>query len=258
MNIEVITMMYNEEFLAPFFMEHYKWVDKIHIILDKDTTDRTEEIVRRYPNVEVYPFRFPDMMDDEIKVSILNRHYQVSGADWVMVVDADEFIFHQTASVRGFLQRITDDVVVANLYQVYRHKDDKDLDPKMPAIYQRRHGDKNTGKNQQYNKPCIAKTGLNICWTPGNHFIYHPETSTRYNLPGSITDRGTKISSEVLLGAHWAMADPCFCIERRCKGRRDRQSKRNIEAKMTIQHHNITEAQVSEECNEHLNDGEVF
>lgn len=36
MNIEVITCMYNEEFLAPFFMNHYEWATKIKVFIDDD------------------------------------------------------------------------------------------------------------------------------------------------------------------------------------------------------------------------------
>ena len=61
MRIELITMWYNEEFLAPFFLNHYSWVDKIHIILTPVPTDRTEAIAKRYPNVEIEYFWFPDI-----------------------------------------------------------------------------------------------------------------------------------------------------------------------------------------------------
>ena len=34
MNIEVITAWYNEEILAPYFLKHYSFADRIHILLD--------------------------------------------------------------------------------------------------------------------------------------------------------------------------------------------------------------------------------
>jgi hypothetical protein len=69
---------------------------------------------------------------------------------------------------------------------------------------------------------------------------------------------GLKIAEEHLRGSHWAMADPCFCIERRCKGRRDRQSKFNLDNQMTVQNHGITEEQVMAECEAHLHDKKII
>jgi hypothetical protein len=251
MNIEVITCMYNEEFLAPFFMNHYEWATKIKVFIDDDTNDGTEDIVRRYPNSDVYKFKFPDMMDDFLKVILLTNAYRSSNTDWVILVDADEFVYHP--DIYDFLSEVDADIVIANLYQVYRNIKDKDLDISLPAFPQRIYGDKNTGENKCYNKPIVARGGLPIMWTPGNHFILVDQCTQRYNsagvLPGNI-----RISDTPLMGSHWAMADPCFCVERRCKGRRDRQSKFNLENKMTVQNHNITEEQVLAECAAHLND----
>lgn len=261
MKVEVITMMFNEEYLAPFFMGHYSWADKIKVFIDSDTTDNTELIVRNYPNSEVYKFKFPDMMDDLLKVGLLNDAYKASDADWVILVDADEFVF-DTPAVRNIADILAwertkgNDIIISKLYQVYRHITDKDLDVFMPAAPQRLHGDANTGANVCYNKPIVVRGGLPIGWTPGNHFIV--DQGIRYNLPSTVTPSGIKFADRTLGGSHWAMADPCFCIERRCKGRRDRQSKFNLENKMTIQHHGITEKQIAEVCREHLYDPQIL
>ncbi len=39
--ISVISVWYNEEKLAPFFLEHYRFADAIHIAVDADTCDGT-------------------------------------------------------------------------------------------------------------------------------------------------------------------------------------------------------------------------
>lgn len=265
MKVEVITCMFNEEFLAPFFMGHYSWVDKAKVFIDMDTTDNTESIVRKFPNAEVYKFQFPDMMNDLLKVNFLNDAYHSSRADWVILVDADEFVFRaMNPDIRNYLEMEYADVIVSTLYQVYRHKTDKDLDVTKPAVPQRRHGIANTGVDERagfdlslYNKPIVARGGLMIEWTAGNHFITDG-SGARYHQAGTITNGGVKISQHLLDGAHWAMADPCFCIERRCKGRRDRQSKFNLANGMTIQHHGITEEDVRAECEAHLHDKKII
>lgn len=125
MRIELITMWYNEEFLAPFFLNHYSWVDKIHLILDADTTDRTEAIARQYPNVEIEQFRFPDMMNDILKVNKFNEKYRsLKDAEYVILADSDEFIFcnHVKKPVRDHIEATMKDVYFVNLWQVYKHE----------------------------------------------------------------------------------------------------------------------------------------
>lgn len=268
MRVEVITMMYNEEFLAPFFMGHYSWADKVKVFIDSDTTDNTELIVCNYPNSEVYKFTFPDMMDDLLKVNLLNEAYRASKADWVILVDADEFVFispteRNLADMLAWEKTLGNDVIVSRLYQIYRHATDKDLNVFQPAVPQRKHGIANEGivngnDLSDYNKPIVVQSGLDIKWTPGNHYIMEDGLPFRYHLPNTVTQGGIKFSNRTFAGAHWAMADPCFCIERRCKGRRDRQSKFNLENGMTVQHHHITEEQVKAECDAHLNDPVVL
>lgn len=129
--------------------------------------------------------------------------------------------------------------------QVYRHRTDTDLDIMKPAVHQRRHGDPNreTGINAAYNKPIILKTPIEFDLLYGNHAII----GDNYNLSNKYFD-----------GAHWAMADKCFAINRRIKGRKERQSRYNLETGMTYQHHNITEIDIIAECKKHENDPILF
>ncbi len=248
--IEVITMWFNEEFLAPFFLSHYRFADRINIILDADTNDNTLAIVSKCPNVHVELFKFPDMMDDMIKVGRINQCYAGLDCDWVICVDADEFIFPlpDVTWTRKFLSEVKEgNVVKAAMWNVYRHHSDENLDPAMePVVMQRRHGDPNMGKaeNAPYVKPIVCRPKAHDGWSVGNHHI-KPNTST-------------KLAGEWLAGAHWANADPCFCIERRLKGRRDRQSKNNLSNRMTFQHQWIAEQDVLRLCQAHANDPQLF
>ena len=247
MEIKILTVWYNEEFLAPFFLSHYDYVDKIHVLLDSDTTDGTREILNNADNVEVEEFTFPDMMDDNIKADHINRVLKTIESDWIYVLDADEFIFppwHE--SPYNFLSQVDGNVVMAKMWQVYRNINDDDLDiTKKPIILQRRYGDPNreSGINAAYCKPIVLNTPINYDLLYGNHQI--------------IGDNFT-LADEHFDGAHWAMADPGFAVERRIKGRRDRQSQHNLDNGLTIQHHNITEDDIMAECEAHKNDPRLF
>jgi hypothetical protein len=41
MRVETTTCVYNEEFLIPFYLNHYSWVDRINILFDVDTNDKS-------------------------------------------------------------------------------------------------------------------------------------------------------------------------------------------------------------------------
>ncbi len=257
MRVEVVTMWYNEAFLAPFFLSHWCWVDKITILLDTDTNDNTQQEIDDFLErhdweyyVVVRPFTFPDGMDDILKVQRINDFAaQEANCDWLISVDADELAWHPDLKERAFLDRVSGEgynMVRARLFQVYRHKTDQDLDPYKWAAPQRRHGDPNMNDslNRMYIKPIIVKPETGITWSPGCH--------------GYMPNPAIKESPELWFGAHWANADPCFCVERRTKGRRDRMSKRNLQLGLTYQHHHVTEAEILELCRRHENDPQLF
>ncbi len=224
---EAITFVYNEEFLLPFFINHYKdLVDRFNLVYDMDSTDRTLEILQSCPKANIIHFKFPDMMDDKIKVDYINQIYAGISDAWVLNVDADEFIFLDSPPVAS--------VNSVSLYHVFRHVTDRDLDPKLPVAAQRRHG----FLEAMYRKPIIVRSGLGfVKWNVGNHSL-----------------QGVNTPPAQYIGAHWANADPCFCVKRRVTDRKERQSKFNLQTGMTIQHHNITEEDVLRYCKEHEND----
>lgn len=248
MRIEIVTMWYNEAFLAPFFISHYKYVDKINILFDSDTDDETCNILDHVDNVEIGidEFTFPDGMDDEIKRDRINIAIKKVDADWIYVLDADEFIFPPGfENPCTFLSRQSESVVIAKMWQVYRHINDIALDSgNEPIITQRSHGDSNreTGINAMYCKPIIIQPPVTFELSCGNH-----------SLIGNYS-----ISSETYDGTHWAMADPIFVINRRIQNRKERQSQRNLDTGMTYHQHDITENSLLEECELHNHDPKLF
>ncbi len=261
MKIEIITSMYNEEFLLPFFLKHYAWVDRINVIYDEDSTDNTLNILKATKNVNILPFSFPNLKDEDLRIKKTNSVYmKLHECDWVLLPDADEFIFIK----RSDFNKINSSVVSAKLFNIYRHITEKDLNIGKPIREQRRHG----VFEKLYNKPIIVKSGLNIEWTPGLHNIVTGigvvrkikksgvfkkiKRKTNFLINNSI------INDYGIIGAHWSNADVSFCVDRRIKAGRDRQSKVNLKKKYGIQNHGIVEEDVLNECREHQNDPMVF
>jgi len=240
MKISTITMVYNEEFLLPFFFKHYQFVDRMYFLYDMDSTDRTLALLRKEPKAYVIAHKFPDMMDDILKVARINELYAELTEDWVLNVDADEFAFIPLVDQA---KEPPADILRIAFYNVYRHISEVNLNPEIPIYLQRCHG----FLDPMYIKPVLVRAGLGAKWLPGNHVITNPGY------------RDLRISQDRFCrGAHWANADPCFAVERQVKNRRDRQSKFNLANHLTTQYHGITEEEVIKNLKDHENDPRLW
>lgn len=259
LRIEVITVWYNERFLAKFFLDHYSFADRIHLVLDADTDDDTPGIAGRYPNVRVEEITFPDKFDDLRKIARINSIYAGLDCDWVIAADSDEFVFplpFGTGMREALANEAEYDVVRARMWQVYRHRTDSDLDPGRPAVPQRRHGDPNatTGVNALYTKPMIVKGGLDLRWGPGCHLLEKPKKKME-RLWKRILGR-PRISPNLVYGAHWHKADPEL-IRYRVANRKNRLSENNIRNALSL-HFRAEEEKILKECEAYLDAPQLF
>jgi hypothetical protein len=255
LKFELMTMFYNEALLAPYFFKHYDWCDRIHLFLDQDTTDSTLAVAEKAKNVEIIEFRFPDMLDELIKVQAFNNKYKVLDSDWVGVVDADEFIFDNNLNpdIRNHLSLCGPEkvVVYSRLANVYRHILEADLDIDIPVPLQRRHG----VQNFRYVKPDLVRGRQDLHWECGHHVLGIRGLQI-YNdcdcpAPYFVEAR------EPLLGAHWTMADVDIAKTRRLQVR-SRQSQENKRHGWTNHNYDITAAEIEEECRKHNRDPQLF
>jgi hypothetical protein len=252
--IKIFAFFYNEEFLARFFISHYRFVDCIHAFVSR-SSDRTREVLAASPNVEIEDFEFPAGIDDFLKVQKINNAISLSEEkfDWYFVLDADEFIWPagdpKASLVREFLAAIPakQNVLMARMWNVFRHEQDTDLDPSNePVVLQRRHGiaDRTCDANIQYQKPIVIRPNYQFKFWPGNH--------------GIDSNPLIRFSRQYFDGAHWGNADPVFCVQRRTRDRRDRLSQVNLANGMGIQDHSIQESDILALCASHRNDPQVF
>jgi len=247
MKIAIVTMWYNEEYLANYFLRQYNYVDEICILLDSDTNDHTFEICSNYPNVKIESFTFKEGFDDILKQKKINDVVKTKkGFDWVFVLDADEFIFLSGGEdPKEFLRQQTGNVMVAKMWQVYRYKTDSDLNSWDAPFMQRQHGDPNlSGFNSNWVKPVIIKPEVVVEWSVGCHRILETQIEQR-------------LCKDFFLGSHWANADPELAIQRRLVSKA-RQSRSNIEHQYQSHNHNITEEKIRKLCKEHENDPKLF
>jgi len=95
--IHLYAISFNEEVVMPHFLAHYsKFCDKI-FLYDNFSTDRTPLICKQYANVELLKFETHGQIRDDVYLKIKNEVWKKSrsAADYVIVCDTDEFIYHK-------------------------------------------------------------------------------------------------------------------------------------------------------------------
>lgn len=216
MQIELITTFYREEFLAPLFFLHYShWVDRMTFITKKLSSGE---------------------FDDEFKMGWINTALSDSKADWVVLVDMDEFVFPLPYGVNPRLTLEEEwekgsRMIFSRMSRVWRHHTDKDIDRMEYPVPQRLHG------IPDHCKPCIFNPqGVSV--GAGNH-----DYQSRIPKP-----HGAEWG-----GAHWANADSCFWLPRETRDRGPRLSERN-RARGHGTHTLRSREQILAECKAHEND----
>lgn len=196
--ITVISVWRDEEFLAPFFLNHYSFADKIIVFVDTNTVDGTVDFLRQHSLVEVRSISMPDGLSDRIKMDTLSNCYKEIKEGWVIIVDSDEFVLLPEPLSDDF------DVYFSETTEVYRHHTDVDLNPSLPTVPQRRFGIRQKDHNPPgciTGKPNLVKAGLEVGWGLGAHTIYGN---------CNINFGSTEMS-------HWQMADPEIMKRRHSK-----------------------------------------
>lgn len=200
--ITLISNVYNEEFILPFFLEHYNnEVDRMIIFLDQDTTDNSPSILARYPKVEVRPLYFEEGHDDIVRDRIIHQAYQELEEGWVILADSDEFVFHKEYSLNHAInkaEKLGFNVLCSDMGTPFRHHSEKDLDSIVKPIWSQRRYGIQYFYDRQFYKPILAKAGLNVTWQVGRHHI----------------DGDFRQAPYALNGAHWCFADPIIMQQR--------------------------------------------
>ena len=247
--ITVITAWYNEEFLAPLFLKHYSFADRIVILLDESTDDDTVAVVdlfknhysNKFTNIDIKVLEMPDGMDDKLKQKQINAEYRLVTDGWVIIADADEFINIPQGGLLHYLSNVSADVVKVDYFQMYQHESEGLLNRFVPVFQQRRYGKRNGFARWQ--KPAVVRAGKNFKWSVGHHEIN--AVHEQYH-------------SKMLLGAHLYMADINLAVKRRILGRKNRMSQENRKDRLSAHNFDITEQDIISTCNENKNCPMVF
>jgi hypothetical protein len=231
--ITLVTMWYNEEYLAPFFLNHYKWVDKIIIYIDEYTTDFTENIIDKSNlNITKKFVKFDNGVDEFKKINTLSNEYHNSETEWFIIVDSDEFLFHK--SLNNMKKRIIEsgnDYTFVPYYTMYKHDNEpENLNMNIPIWEQREYG---VLHHTNDIKPAIVRTGLDIKFSVGHHLLYKDNKIIE------------KKESD-FIGIHLPYLNLEFVKNRLLKNRLPRQSDFNIKHGINTHITSLTEDKINQ------------
>jgi hypothetical protein len=167
-SLDVYTMTWNEEYMLPYFLRHYEqFADRIFVI-DDESTDATRDIAAAHPKVEVLPCPFSGLQEI-LKARTFSRIYRGISrgvADWVIVVDCDEFIYHPRLLEVLAEQKATGAHIIK---------------PDRGWMLGARETPQTTGQlydsctlgfpKRAYAKPVIFNPSADVWFTPGQHFV---------------------------------------------------------------------------------------
>lgn len=110
--VHVYAQCWNDEFMLPYFFRHYDpFVDR-YVIFDDGSTDRSREILERHPKVEMRRFVRSDpewFVKSEQALSNACWKESRGSADWVIVTDVDEHLYHP--AMQEYLRACADSTI---------------------------------------------------------------------------------------------------------------------------------------------------
>lgn len=104
MNIHAYLLCFNEEPIIAQTIEFYRQFCSRIFVMDNESTDRSAAIARSYPNVEVITWSSDGIFDRRLAARMRSQTYRTYSraghkqcrepADWIIVSDMDELVYH--------------------------------------------------------------------------------------------------------------------------------------------------------------------
>ena len=109
--IELYCLCWNDARMLPFFFRHYDDLVDKYFVYDNGSTDGSLTLLQNHGRVEVSHFEVDGDSFCEVERRLGDTIWQNSDADWVIVTDIDEHIYHP--NLTAYLQRCTGEGITA-------------------------------------------------------------------------------------------------------------------------------------------------
>ena len=116
MRIDAHLLCHQEAPLVPYVMRHYKdWVDNIYLYAGY-STDGTEEMAEKL-GAKIIFLETHNELNDAIFREMKNNCWKGSSADWVIVGDFDELVYHP--NIKDSLAKKNATIIKTQFYNMY-------------------------------------------------------------------------------------------------------------------------------------------
>jgi len=103
--LHVHVVCWNDMNILPWFMAHYEPFAARIFVHDNGSTDGTREYAIRCPTAELLDFDSGGEFREDLQVEVKNNAWKGLDADWVIAVDADEFLHSPGCDLLEAVQR---------------------------------------------------------------------------------------------------------------------------------------------------------
>lgn len=137
--LTVITHIYNEEYLLPFWLKHHKRLFDRGIIVDYHSTDKSREIIKEIcPTWEIIPSKNQYYSRPTLYPELIEIEKRIKG--WKTILNVTEFIFHP--DLRTYLHSLCPNVKGVWMPPVSLIDDNPQnpLNDDMPLVLQKSYG----------------------------------------------------------------------------------------------------------------------
>ena len=183
MKIETFTICYNEAKMLPYFLRHYTQYGSV-TVFDNESTDDSVNVAKSW-GANVFSFNSDKKYREDILTHLRNACWKESKADWIIIVDVDEFIYHRNLPLT--LSRSYGTVIMPRMFEM--------ISDEFPTTDGQIYEEVNMGVELR-GKMCIFKPKdiINMNYEPGNHFA-RPEGNFQIDVKTEIVSLHYKFLS---------------------------------------------------------------
>lgn len=164
----IITHIYNEEYLLPWWLEHHKKYFDHGIIVDFGSTDRSAEIIHDIcPSWNVFPSRYSKFDSSLLEYEMMFYERQIY--DWRIAVPVTEFVVGDIAGLTQQTTERTQWIIPTLVFAEYDPDRELDTNKKLWEQCFKGHHYQNTAMPRAWQ--CRSLHNYNdIYYYPGRHF----------------------------------------------------------------------------------------
>jgi hypothetical protein len=114
MNVEIYALCHQEAKIIPYFMKHYNQYGQV-FLFESHSTDGSRKLAESLGAI-IVPFDTGNEVRDDLFMDIKNNCWKDSKADWVIICDMDEFIYHP--NFVAYLETVKETIIEPKTYEM--------------------------------------------------------------------------------------------------------------------------------------------